>query len=195
MLKYIVKRLLQMIPMLLVLTLVVFFMVRLIPGDPVTMMLGQGAGKEAIAAETARLGLDKPLWEQYLIWMGNLFLNDLRLRTNIDHMILHRTSIVNSTHGRRRHRRISRLDYSDDFDLFGIGHQFVNVSFIIAFIDPYPIDFLIKIRIGNQFKCRIHQFIHCIGYAFTCLDLIAIARQQFLIVFNQLILIHQSQRI
>ena len=76
MLKYIVKRLLQMIPMLLVLTLVVFFMVRLIPGDPVTMMLGQGAGKEAIAAETARLGLDKPLWEQYLIWMGNLFHGD-----------------------------------------------------------------------------------------------------------------------
>lgn len=76
MLKYIVKRILQMIPMLLVLSLVVFFMVRLIPGDPVTMMLGQGAGKEAIAAETARLGLDKPLWQQYFIWMGNLFHGD-----------------------------------------------------------------------------------------------------------------------
>lgn len=76
MLKYIVKRVLQMIPMLLVLSLVVFFMVRLIPGDPVTMMLGQGAGKEAIAAETARLGLDKPLWQQYFIWMGNLFHGD-----------------------------------------------------------------------------------------------------------------------
>ena len=62
--------------MLIVLTLVVFFMVRLIPGDPVTMMLGQGAGKEAIAAETARLGLDKPLWEQYFIWMKNLLHGD-----------------------------------------------------------------------------------------------------------------------
>lgn len=76
MLKYVVKRFLQMIPMLIVLTLVVFFMVRLIPGDPVTMMLGQGAGKEAIAAETARLGLDKPLWEQYFIWMKNLLHGD-----------------------------------------------------------------------------------------------------------------------
>jgi ABC-type dipeptide/oligopeptide/nickel transport system permease component len=76
MLKYIVKRILQMIPMLLILTLVVFFMVRLIPGDPVTMSLGMGAGKEAIAAETARLGLDKPIWEQYFIWMGNLVKGD-----------------------------------------------------------------------------------------------------------------------
>lgn len=56
MLKYIVKRILQMIPMMIILSIVVFCMVRLIPGDPVTMSLGMGAGKEAIAAETARLG-------------------------------------------------------------------------------------------------------------------------------------------
>lgn len=76
MLKYVLKRILQMIPMLLILSLVVFFMVRLIPGDPVTMMLGHGAGKEAIAAETKRLGLDRPIWEQYFIWMGNIFKGD-----------------------------------------------------------------------------------------------------------------------
>lgn len=76
MLKYIVKRILQMIPMLLILSVVVFCMVRLIPGDPVTMNLGMGAGKDAIAAETARLGLDKPIWEQYLIWMNNLLHGD-----------------------------------------------------------------------------------------------------------------------
>ena len=73
MLKYIVKRILQMIPMMIILSIVVFCMVRLIPGDPVTMSLGMGAGKEAIAAETARLGLDKPLWQQYFIWVKNLF--------------------------------------------------------------------------------------------------------------------------
>ena len=55
MLKYIVKRILQMIPMMIILSIVVFCMVRLIPGDPVTMSLGMGAGKEAIAAETAAL--------------------------------------------------------------------------------------------------------------------------------------------
>lgn len=46
MLKYIVKRILQMIPMMIILSIVVFCMVRLIPGDPVTMSLGMGAGKE-----------------------------------------------------------------------------------------------------------------------------------------------------
>lgn len=76
MLKYIVKRILQMIPMMIILSIVVFCMVRLIPGDPVTMSLGMGAGKEAIAAETARLGLDKPLWQQYFIWVKNLFHGD-----------------------------------------------------------------------------------------------------------------------
>lgn len=65
-----------MIPMMIILSIVVFCMVRLIPGDPVTMSLGMGAGKEAIAAETARLGLDKPLWQQYFIWVKNLFHGD-----------------------------------------------------------------------------------------------------------------------
>lgn len=77
MLKYIIKRILQMIPMLLILSVIVFLMVRLIPGDPVTMMLGQGAGQKAIAAERARLGLDKSLLEQYLIWMKNVLRGDL----------------------------------------------------------------------------------------------------------------------
>lgn len=77
MLKYITKRVLQMIPMMIILSIVVFCMVRLIPGDPVTMSLGMGAGKEAIAAETARLGLDKPIWQQYFIWVQNIFHGDL----------------------------------------------------------------------------------------------------------------------
>lgn len=47
MLKYIVKRILQMIPMMIILSIVVFCMVRLIPGDPVTMSLGMGAGKDS----------------------------------------------------------------------------------------------------------------------------------------------------
>ena len=72
MVKYVIKRLLQMLVMLFALSVIVFLMVRLIPGDPVTMMLGQGAGAQAIAAERARLGLDKSFLEQYLIWVTNL---------------------------------------------------------------------------------------------------------------------------
>lgn len=74
--KYILKRFLEMLLMLFVLSIIVFLMVRLIPGDPVTMMLGQGAGAEAIAAERARLGLDKSFVEQYLIWISNVFHGD-----------------------------------------------------------------------------------------------------------------------
>lgn len=76
MVKYVIKRLLQMIAMLFALSIIVFLMVRLIPGDPVTMMLGQGAGAEAIAAERARLGLDYPLPQQYVMWLTNVFHGD-----------------------------------------------------------------------------------------------------------------------
>ena len=41
-----------------------------------SLLLNNNAGKEAIAAETARLGLDKPLWQQYFIWVKNLFHGD-----------------------------------------------------------------------------------------------------------------------
>ncbi len=77
MVKYALKRMLQMIPMLLILSIIVFFMVRLIPGDPVTMSLGHGASHEAIEAETRRLGLDKPMVQQYFIWFGNVLKGDL----------------------------------------------------------------------------------------------------------------------
>ena len=75
--KYILKRILQMIPMLLALSIVVFVMVRLIPGDPVTVSLGLGATQEARVAETIRLGLDKPIWQQYFVWLGNVLRGDL----------------------------------------------------------------------------------------------------------------------
>lgn len=77
MIKFIGKRILQMIPMLFILSVVVFFMIHLIPGDPVTMALGQGAGKTVIEAERVRLGLDQPLYVQYIKFMVNLFHGDL----------------------------------------------------------------------------------------------------------------------
>ena len=65
MLGYFVKRILQVIPVLLVISFICFMMIRLVPGDPVTNMLGLGASKEAIAAQREELGLDRPLLEQY----------------------------------------------------------------------------------------------------------------------------------
>ena len=56
MLGYFVKRILQVIPVLLVISFICFMMIRLVPGDPVTNMLGLGASKEAIAAQREELG-------------------------------------------------------------------------------------------------------------------------------------------
>ena len=77
MLKYIVKRLLQMIPMLLILSVIVFLMVRLIPGDPVDIMLGFDVPKDTKEIERERLGLNDPLWEQYVRFLGDILHGDL----------------------------------------------------------------------------------------------------------------------
>ena len=65
MLGYTIKRILQVIPVLLIISFICFMMIRLVPGDPVANMLGVNASKEAIAAQRAELGLHKPLLTQY----------------------------------------------------------------------------------------------------------------------------------
>jgi peptide/nickel transport system permease protein len=66
------RRLLQLVPVAIGITIVVFFMLRLIPGDPVRIMLGSRATPEAIASLERSLGLDKPIWEQYFYFVRNL---------------------------------------------------------------------------------------------------------------------------
>lgn len=77
MFRYILKRLLQLIPMLLVLSLIVFLMVRMIPGDPVKNMLGIEVPQEMVEVERERLGLNDPLPVQYLRFMNELLHGDL----------------------------------------------------------------------------------------------------------------------
>src|SRR5216684_5390538 len=72
MIKYIVKRLLLMIPTLLGVAVLIFFLMRVVPGDIVELRFaGESAfaQKENLDKERARLGLDRPLWEQFLTWM------------------------------------------------------------------------------------------------------------------------------
>jgi peptide/nickel transport system permease protein len=66
-----------MVPVLFGITLVVFALLQLIPGDPATTMLGLQARPEAVAALQRELGLDRPLWEQYLRYLGNVVTFDL----------------------------------------------------------------------------------------------------------------------
>jgi peptide/nickel transport system permease protein len=75
--QYIARRLGQMVPVLFGITVVVFGLLQLIPGDPVTTILGMQARPEAVAALRQELGLDRPLWEQYLRYLGNLATLDL----------------------------------------------------------------------------------------------------------------------
>ena len=77
MLRYILKRLLHLIPLLLILSLIVFFMVRMIPGDPVKNMLGIDVPQEMVEVERERLGLNDPLPQQYIRFMTELFHGDL----------------------------------------------------------------------------------------------------------------------
>jgi peptide/nickel transport system permease protein len=66
------RRIVQSIPVLFGISLVAFFLIHLIPGDPVVAMLGNHYTPKAAAALRHALGFDKPLWNQYLIFMGNL---------------------------------------------------------------------------------------------------------------------------
>jgi peptide/nickel transport system permease protein len=75
--QFILRRLAQMIPVLFGITLVVFALLQLIPGDPVQTMLGLQARPESVAALRQELGLDRPLWEQYLRYLGNVITFDL----------------------------------------------------------------------------------------------------------------------
>ncbi|ASP32049.1 ABC transporter permease [Labrenzia sp. VG12] len=74
---YIAKRLLAAIPVLFGLTIIVFMIMAMIPGDPATAILGSYATPENVAKLNKDLGLDKTLLEQYVIWIGNLFQGDL----------------------------------------------------------------------------------------------------------------------
>ena len=75
--KYIFKRLLTLIPVLLIVSIVIFMLIHLVPGDPAAMMLGDKATPEQIAALRHSLGFDQPLPVQYFRWMGGIFRGDL----------------------------------------------------------------------------------------------------------------------
>jgi len=76
-LRYFLRRLLRMIPVILGMTIIVFFMIHLVPGDPARTLLGPRAPAEAVEAFNLRWGFDRPLHEQFLSFLGGLFQGDL----------------------------------------------------------------------------------------------------------------------
>lgn len=77
MLNYICKRLLQIIPVLLVVTFLIVCMTRFVPGDPIRSLLGDEGNPEQYAELREAFGLDKPIWQQFIDYLKNALSGDL----------------------------------------------------------------------------------------------------------------------
>src|SRR5471030_2498443 len=73
---YVLKRLFSTIPVFIGLSLIVFLIMAMIPGNPAQALLGAWATPENVARINQELGLNKPLYQQYLIWAGNILHGD-----------------------------------------------------------------------------------------------------------------------
>ena len=74
--QYIIKRLLGLLPTLLIVAVLVFLFVHMLPGDPARLAAGPDAGPETVALVRQELGLDKPLPQQFLNFFGNMLQGD-----------------------------------------------------------------------------------------------------------------------
>lgn len=82
---YLFRRILQMVPVLILLSIFIFFLIRLIPGDPASAILGDRATDQSIADLRARLHLDDPIWVQYGVFLRDIARGDLgnSIRKNV----------------------------------------------------------------------------------------------------------------
>ena len=74
---FLIKRLLLLVPVFLAVSLVIFMIIHLVPGDPIDNMIQIGSSPEQRLVLIARYGLDQPLLVQYGVWLGNLLTGDL----------------------------------------------------------------------------------------------------------------------
>ncbi|ANN79466.1 ABC transporter permease [Bordetella flabilis] len=74
---YVIRRLLATVPVMAVVAVIVFLLIHLSPGDPATLIAGDLASAEDIARLHVALGLDQPMWRQFVLWLGRLAHGDL----------------------------------------------------------------------------------------------------------------------
>ena len=77
MLAYVLRRLAATIPVMLIVAVLVFLMLRLTPSDPAAIIAGDNANTEQVAEIRKRLGLDQPILTQFVIWIGKTLQGDL----------------------------------------------------------------------------------------------------------------------
>lgn len=136
--KIIIKRLLMMILVLFGVTIIVFFLSHVIPGDPARMMAGQRASQDTLISIRKQLGLDKPLLVQYLVYMKDLLSGDLG------------TSI-----------RTQQSVISDLAIYFPATLELVLYAFLIALIIGIPLGVLTSLKQNTIFDYLGRFF--CIG--------------------------------
>src|ERR1700710_374418 len=76
MLLFVARRLLYLIPVLIAVSLLTFFIASLLPGDLAYVILGDQATPEKVAALRHDMGLDQPVWWRYLSWLGQVLQGD-----------------------------------------------------------------------------------------------------------------------
>lgn len=76
MFRFILSRLLSAIPTLIIVAITIFVLMRMVPGDPATLMLGDMAEPEQVEAMRRSMGLDDPIWMQFLTWSGQVLRGD-----------------------------------------------------------------------------------------------------------------------
>jgi peptide/nickel transport system permease protein len=89
MLRFILNRLVMALPTIVIVSITVFGLIRLVPGDPAALMLGDMAQPEQIAQMRGELGLDRPMPEQFLIWGHNALMGDLGKSIVTSEPVLH----------------------------------------------------------------------------------------------------------
>jgi peptide/nickel transport system permease protein len=91
---YLVRRLAAMLVTLLLVTIIVYTILNLTPGDPITFMLGPAASQQQVEEMRRILGLDQPVWKRYLSWLGSVAQGDLgvslRSGASVDTMLIQR---------------------------------------------------------------------------------------------------------
>jgi len=101
--QYILRRLVQLVPVVFGITLVLFFMLRLLPGDPISAMLGDHATDEAIVRLNHQLGLDKPIYVQYGYFLRSLATFNLgtsiKYKVPVSSLLFHRLQVSLSVVG------------------------------------------------------------------------------------------------
>ena len=134
-LNYIIKRLLQMIPVIFIVTVLIFILIRLIPGDPASIMLGTKVKPEVLEAYRIKMGYYEPYWRQFL----NFFLNLLRF------------DLGDSTHF---HMPVTDLIKSR----LGVTVWFTIVSTVMTVIISIPLGYIAGIKKDKPVDQGIRSF-------------------------------------